>query len=109
VPAAAPMRREWTLVCAARDYPACLTAWEFPGQDGTAEADRRFEVLWTLSPRSVREAATICAQLAELFVPGLRVADRLPPDPAPPASADLQQATGLFSRMIGYLDAAAPK
>lgn len=109
VPASAPLRREWTLVCEARDYPACLTAWEFPGQDGTAEADRRFEVLWTLSPRAVRDAATICAQLAELFSPGLRLADRLPADPPPPASADLQQATGLLGRMISYLDAATQK
>ncbi|MGD0699716.1 MAG: DICT sensory domain-containing protein [Trebonia sp.] len=106
VPAGAPLRREWTLVCEARDYPACLSAWEFPGQDGTAEADRRFEVLWTLSPRAVRDAAIICAQLAELFSPGLRLMDRLSSDPPPPASTDLQQATGLLNRMISYLDAA---
>jgi DICT domain-containing protein len=107
VPDGAPMRREWTLVCEARDYPACLTAWEFPGQDGVADADRRFEALWTLSPHGVRDAATICAQLAEQFSPGLRLLDRLPSDPPPPVSADLQHATGLLSRMISYLDAAA--
>ena len=107
VPDGAPLRREWTLVCEARDYPACLTAWEFPGQEGVADADRRFEALWTLSPHAVRDAATICAQLAEQFSPGLRLLDRLPSDPPPPVSADLQHATGLLSRMIGYLDAAA--
>jgi DICT domain-containing protein len=106
VPDGAPLRREWTLVCEARDYCACLTAWEFPGQQGTADADRRFEVLWTLSPRAVRDAATICAQLAELFCPGLRLLDRLPPDPPSPVSSDLEHATGLLSRMIGYLEAA---
>jgi MerR family transcriptional regulator, light-induced transcriptional regulator len=109
VPAGAPLRREWTLVCAAADYPACLTAWEFPGQDGVADADRRFEALWTLSPPAVRDAATICAQLAEQFSPGLGLVDRLPSDPPPPVSADLQRATGLLSRMISYLDAAAPR
>jgi DNA-binding transcriptional MerR regulator len=106
VPAEAPLRREWTLVCAARDYPACLTAWEFPGQEGVADADRRFETLWTLSPPAVRDAATICARLAEQFSPGLRLLERLPSDPPPPVSADLQHATGLIGRMISYLDAA---
>jgi MerR family transcriptional regulator, light-induced transcriptional regulator len=109
VPEQAPLRREWTLVCEARDYPACLTAWEFPGQEGVADADRRFETLWTLSPPAVRDAATICAQLAERFSPGLRLLDRLPSDPPPPVSADLQHATGLIGRMISYLDAATRK
>jgi MerR family transcriptional regulator, light-induced transcriptional regulator len=106
VPDGAPLRREWTLVCSAADYPACLTAWEFPGQDGVPDRDRRFEALWTLSPAAVRDAATICAQLAEQFAPGLRLLDRLPPDPPPPVSADLQRATSLLARMISYLDAA---
>ena len=109
VPAGAPLRREWTLVCEARDYPACLTAWEFPGQDGVADADRRFEALWTLSPPAVRDAATLCAQLAEQFSPGLSLLGRLPSDPPPPSSADLEHATGLLGRMISYLDAAAPQ
>jgi MerR family transcriptional regulator, light-induced transcriptional regulator len=109
VPDGAPLRREWTLVCEARDYPACLTAWEFPGQDGVADADRRFETLWTLSPHAVRDAATICARLAEQFSPGLRLLDRLPSDPPPPVSVDLQHATGLLGRMIGYLDATAQR
>jgi MerR family transcriptional regulator, light-induced transcriptional regulator len=105
VPDGAPLRREWTVVCAARDYPACLTAWEFPGQEGTADGDRRFETLWTLSPAAVRDAASICAGLAEQFAPGLGLLARLPPDPPRPASADLQHATGLLGRMISYLDA----
>jgi DICT domain-containing protein len=105
VPDGAPLRREWTLVCEARDYSACLSAWELPGQQGTPDADRRFEALWTLSPRAVRDAATICAQLAELFSPGLHLLERLPSDPPPPASTDLQHATGLLSRMVSYLEA----
>jgi DICT domain-containing protein len=109
VPADAPFRREWTLVCEAPGHSACLTAWEFPGQDAKADVDRRFEVLWTLSPRAVRDAATICAQLAEQFSPGLRLLHRLPSGPPPPASADLQQATGLLNRMVSYLDSSARK
>jgi DICT domain-containing protein len=104
VPAGAPLRREWMLVCEAPDYPACLTAWEIPGQRGATEANRRFEALWTLDPRPVREAAHTCARLAESFSPGLGLLGRLPAEPAPPVSADLQRATGLLTRMASYLD-----
>jgi DICT domain-containing protein len=104
VPAAAPLRREWMLVCEAPDYPVCLAGWEFPGQGGTDEANRRFEALWTLDPRAVREAARACARLAESFRPGLGLLGRLAAEPAPPVSADLQRATGLQTRMASYLD-----
>ncbi|HWG15868.1 MAG TPA: DICT sensory domain-containing protein [Streptosporangiaceae bacterium] len=104
VPAGAPLRREWVLVCEARDYPVCLAAWEFPGQRDTGDASRRFEVLWTLDPRPVRDAALTCARLAESFSPGLELLGRLPAEPAPPVSADLQRATGLLTRMTTYLD-----
>jgi MerR family transcriptional regulator, light-induced transcriptional regulator len=104
VPAGAPLRREWMLVCEAPDYPACLTGWEIPGQRGAADANRRFEALWTLDPRPVREAAHTCARLAESFSPGLGLAGRLPAEPAPPVSADLQRATALLTRMASYLD-----
>jgi MerR family transcriptional regulator, light-induced transcriptional regulator len=108
VPAGAPLRREWVVVCEARDYPVCLAGWEFPGQRQVSDADRRFEVLWTLDPRPVRDAAVTCARLAESFSPGLNVLDRLPAEPAPPISADLQRATGLLTRMAAYLDNRRP-
>jgi DICT domain-containing protein len=104
VPAGAPLRREWMLVCEAPDYPVCLAGWEIPGQRGAADANRRFEALWTLDPRPVREAAHTCARLAESFSPGLGLAGRLPAEPAPPVSADLQRATALLTRMASYLD-----
>jgi DNA-binding transcriptional MerR regulator len=104
LPAGAPLRREWVLVCETRDYPACLAGWEFPGQGDAGDGDRRFEVLWTLDPRPVRDAALTCARLADSLQPGLNVADRIPAEPVPPASADLQRATGLLTRMAAYLD-----
>jgi len=104
VPAGAPLRREWLLVCEARDYPVGLAGWEFPGQDAVNDADRRFEVIWTLDPRPVRDAAYACAELAESFCPGLGLVGRLPAEPAPRASADLQRATGLLTRMAAYVD-----
>jgi DNA-binding transcriptional MerR regulator len=104
VPATALLRREWTLVCQARDYPACLSGWEIPGQSGTADADRQFEAVWTLDPRPVRDAALTCARLAESYGLDPSLIRSLSADPAPPVSADLQRATGLLTRMASYLD-----
>jgi MerR family transcriptional regulator, light-induced transcriptional regulator len=92
------------MVCAAPDYPAFISGWEFPGQLGVPDARRRFEVLWSVDPPAVRDAALTCAQIARALSPSL---SRLPgdlPAAAPPASADLHRAIGLFNRMTGYLD-----
>lgn len=105
IPGDAPLRREWFMVCAAPDYPALVSGWEFPGQAGVADARRRFEVLWSVDPPAVRDAALICAQIASALSPGL---DHLPGDLSdavpPAASADLHRAIGLFNRMAAYLD-----
>ena len=61
----APMRREWAIVCDAVDLPACLAAWELPGQTTVADRDRIFEAVWTIEPQAVRDAARVCAQVAE--------------------------------------------
>jgi DICT domain-containing protein len=105
IPADAPLRREWFLVCAAPEYSAFVSAWEVPAQHSTPDAERRFEVLWSVEPPAVRDAAVICAQLACVLSPGLDpVLADLPPTPPAPASADLQRAIGLFNRMAAYLD-----
>ena len=105
IPADAPLRREWFLVCAAPEYSAFVSAWEFPGQEGIPDASRRFEVLWSVDPPAVRDAALICAQLARTLSPELELTlANLPSAPPAPASADLQRAIGLFNRMAAYLD-----
>jgi DICT domain-containing protein len=107
LPADAPLRREWTLVCQADGFSACVSGWELPGQDAVADRDRRFEVIWTLDPPAVRDAAMMCTQLAEHLSPGLRLARYLPAGRPPPASADLLRATGLLTRMTAYLESAS--
>jgi DICT domain-containing protein len=103
----APARREWILVCDSRDYPACVTGWEFAGQSRAADACRRFEAIWSVDPQVVRDAAAICAQLARSARPGLGpLLDALPSEPPAPASADLRRAAGLLTRMTGYLEKA---
>ena len=58
------MRREWTVVCDAPDYPALLTAWELPGQSTVPDRQRLFEAIWTVEPAVVRDGARACAQVA---------------------------------------------
>jgi len=107
VPKEAPLRREWLLVCDAPDYPACVTGWELPGQEHLTDSTRRFESVWTVDPKAVREAARICAGLAEAFHPrqDLEWGDRLSATPVQ-ASPDLDRALSLFNRVVGYLDTA---
>jgi DICT domain-containing protein len=105
IPPDAPLRREWFLVCAAPDYPAFISGWEFPGQAAVSDARRRFEVLWSVDPLAVRDAALICAQIAGALSPSLgRLIEDLPDGVPPPGSPDLHRAIGLFNRMASYLD-----
>ncbi len=104
IPADAPLRREWFVVCAAPDYPAFISAWEYPGQAGVPDSRRRFEALWSVDPSVIRDAALICAQITRLLSPGLGYLVEDLPNEAPPASPDLRRAMSLFNRMAGYLD-----
>jgi DNA-binding transcriptional MerR regulator len=106
LPADAPMRREWAVVCDAKDSPAMLTAWELPGQSGVPDRQRLFETIWTVQPGPVRDAARICAQVAlqlghQDAAPLLHELAENPP--APPA--ELVNVAGLFNRVVAYADA----
>ncbi len=106
----APARREWTLICESAEYPACLAGWEFPGQPHTADADRRFEVVWSLEPQVVRSAAAISAQLARSARPDLdHLLRTMPAEPPEAASAGLRRAASLLNRMTSYLDNAGQR
>ena len=107
LPGDSPMRREWTVVCDARELPAALTAWELPGQEGVPDLDRVFEAFWTVEPRAVRDAARVCARLAlDAGAPGVdAVLYDLADDPGPGAAVDLATVTTLFNRVVAYVDA----
>jgi MerR family transcriptional regulator, light-induced transcriptional regulator len=107
VPYTSPVNREWSIVCEAADRPVCMVGWERPGQVGSPDASRRFELLWSMDPQVVRDAARTAIGFADAYRPGWRDDKDLPFDEtAPTASVDLQRATGLFTRMMGYLDSA---
>ena len=93
-------------MCDAPDLPACLAAVERPGQDEVADAHRRFDAVWTVDPRVVRDASRVAATLADGYRPGWRPADLAFLDDEPPsASADLRRASDLLTRTMAYLDA----
>lgn len=105
LPADAPMRREWAVVCDAPDFPAMLTAWELPAQSTVPDRQRMFEAIWTVQPGAVREAARTCAQVALQLghhdaAPLLYELAENPP--APPV--ELLNATGLLNRVVAYVD-----
>jgi DICT domain-containing protein len=107
LPADSAMRREWSVVCLAPDFPAALTAWELPGQQHVPQGDRLFESVWTLEPEPVRDAARCCARMVQHLGGDLEdvfeEADRLPG----PRAGDLAHATSVFSRALGYLETSA--
>jgi len=100
---------EWAVIIDAPGYAACLLAWERPDReeaDGLPDAERRFESLWSLEPRVVRDAALAAAGLAERvdseYGRGVRalLEDR-PLATESPAPA----LTALTNRAISYLEA----
>jgi DICT domain-containing protein len=101
----APMRREWAVVCDAPGLSACLSAWELPGQTGVPDRHRIFESLWSVDPRAVRDAARVCAQVAQSSgVPEAQgLLHDLAEEPAP-VVADIVGATDLMNRVVAYVD-----
>lgn len=99
-----PLSREWALICHAREHAACLSAWELPGQDDAPQG-RRFDVLWSVEPEVVREAAALATTLVEPCSPqlaGLAQA-RLDGDPVAPAAGQLRLAAAVTRRMLSEL------
>ncbi|MDX6628563.1 MAG: MerR family transcriptional regulator, light-induced transcriptional regulator [Gaiellales bacterium] len=99
-----PLGREWSLICDAPQYAAFLSAWERPGQDGVPDLDRRFETIWSVEPRLVREAARIAAGFVERSRPDLLdpIVERLRHTP-PPSGEELRLVGALTNRMVAYV------
>ena len=101
--------REWTVICDAPGYSACLAAWEPPTVAPLPDRARRFEALWSAEPSVVRSATSIAWQIARDGLPEL---PETPPGLrplAPPGPAELHRATALANRMLAYVSARAPE
>lgn len=100
-----PLVREWAVVCCAPDHAVCLSAWEPPALPDGHSASRVFEMIWSVEPDVVWEAARICVGVAAARRPALveRVRARVESDPALPTSDQLRLATAITNRMLSYL------
>jgi DICT domain-containing protein len=99
-----PLSREWAIVCDGPGVSTCLAGWERPGGKG---GERIFEMLWSVEPDAVRDAARIGIELAASQWPELR--ERVPDWLAEPAEVDdraVERATALTNRMLAYVTAA---
>ena len=57
-----PLSREWAIVCDGPGVSACLAGWQRPG--AAEDGQRVFEMLWSVEPEVVRDAARIGLELA---------------------------------------------
>jgi MerR family transcriptional regulator, light-induced transcriptional regulator len=99
------LAREWAIVCDGPGVSTCLAGWERPGGE---DGERIFEMLWSVEPEVVREAATIGLELAVSQWPELR--ERVPSWLAEAPETDdvaVQRATSITNRMLAYLTAAS--
>jgi DICT domain-containing protein len=101
-----PLAREWAIVMHAAEASVCLAAWEIPAPTRPADADRRFEVLWSPEPDVVLDALAIATELIAPLAPDVAEAleaTRLPA--AAPSSPELRAAVRQAHRMLSYLGA----
>ena len=103
-----PLGREWSLVCDAPDYSACLSAWEPPGQDDVNDFDRMLETIWSVEPTVVREAARISKGIAARTAPDLvKPIEHLLDATPPPSGEEFRLVSALTNRMVAYVGSGA--
>jgi MerR family transcriptional regulator, light-induced transcriptional regulator len=100
--------QEWALVVDAPGFAATLVGWERPGgpePGGASDADRRFETIWTLDPRTARRAARTAARLAGEIDPRTGGAlEALLADRPLALEEPVPALTALANRVVAYLE-----
>lgn len=101
-----PLAREWAIVMHAPDASACLAAWEIPAASALADADRRFEVLWSPEPEVVVDALAIAGELIAPLAPDVaQTLESARLEAVAPSSPELRAALKQAHRMLAYLGA----
>jgi DICT domain-containing protein len=95
-----PLSREWVLLFEAPGYAACLAAWEPPTTERRRDSRRVFEVLFTLEPGVLRDAARVLLGMAERVPAAAEAAARLEEWPAPPIRDQLGFSTAIMGRVL---------
>jgi len=105
----APVAREWSLVCDASELTALMAGWERPGQDEAPDAGRQFELVWSVEPELVREAALLAAAIVERSAVHVArtVRAKLEHESHLPGST-IEVLTALTNRMVAYVGGATP-
>jgi MerR family transcriptional regulator, light-induced transcriptional regulator len=100
-----PVTREWALICAASEHGACMVAWEPPGRSRPGDAQREFELLLSVEPAVVREAAEAAASIAAPIAPDLAEQARACLEQlAPPrAETQLRLSSSITARLLSSL------
>jgi DNA-binding transcriptional MerR regulator len=95
-----PLSREWAVLCEAPGYAACLTAWERPTAERRADGRRPFEVLFSLDPGVLRDAAGVLLRMADRVHGAADAAARIEERPLPSARDQLKLSTAITGRVL---------
>lgn len=100
-----PVSREWALICEAPEHGACMVAWEPPGRSSPEDPEREFELLLSVEPAVVREAAEAATALAAALAPNVAeharsYLEQLPP---PRAESQLRLSSAITARLLASL------
>jgi DICT domain-containing protein/predicted DNA-binding transcriptional regulator AlpA len=100
-----PVSREWALVCAAPEHGACMVAWEPPGRTPPDDDERDFELLLSVEPAVVREAAEAATALAAPLAPEVAERSRsyLEQLAPPRAETQLRLSSSITARLLAGL------
>ena len=100
-----PVSREWALICAAPEHGACMVAWEPPGRPHPGDAQREFELLLSVEPAVVREAAEAATSLAAPIAPAVaeRARAYLEGMAPPRAEFQLRLSSSITARLLSSL------
>jgi DICT domain-containing protein len=100
-----PVAREWALICTAPEHGACMVAWEPPGRMRSGDAQREFELLLSVEPAVVREAAEAATALAAPIAPELAAGTRDYLEQLAPARAEtqLRLSSSITARLLSSL------
>ena len=100
-----PVSREWGLICEAPEHGSCMVGWEPPGRAPSPDPEREFEVLLSVEPTVVRDAAEAAAAIAAPVAPEVAEAARrcLEGLAAPRAESQLRLAGAITARLLSAL------
>jgi MerR family transcriptional regulator, light-induced transcriptional regulator len=100
-----PISREWALICEAPGHGACMVAWEPPGRSSSGDSAREFELLLSVEPAVVREAAEAAAVLAAALAPDVaeRARGHLEQVLLPRSETQLRFSSAITARLLASL------